>query len=352
MFGERDAEEYPIAIQKVNVYIYDMLEAQKEKSSKVTADVMKNLKKCFDYINLRLVKAHRESVANETKVRTMITDSKAYEALVKRVSGGTSGDTGLSQFSALKKSSSKIEQGFSVLISPAEGDDVDKVKKDLRGVWREKPDSPIPYDVVATKAGQVVLKVKTREDTEKIRTLLQSDERTKDKIKVTVPKRRRQRLLVLSVDAEVAEDEIRTSLAGVLADGGLPASSDVEVVRHYPTRQGKENWIVDVDVEGANFLIERRRVCVDMDRYRIVRFVPIVRCYRCQAYGHVSNRCADVEKCPKCAAGHALKDCTIEEENCINCIRRDDDKDTSHRADSMDCPCYQDYRAELLSKRL
>lgn len=351
-FGDRDVEDYPSAIQKVNVHIYDMLEAQKDKSGKVTSEIMKTLKKCFDYINLRLVKAHRESVANETKVRTMVTDSKAYEALVKRVSGGPLGEMKLSQFPTLRKPNLKTEQGFSVLVSPAEGTDVDKMKKDLKGVWKEKPDSPTPYDVVATKAGQLVLRVKTREDTEKMKTFLQNDERIKDKVKVTVPRRRRQRLLILSVGADVVEEGIRTSLANVLTDGGLPASSDVEVVRHYPTRRGMENWIVDVDMEGADFLLERKRVCIDLDRYRIVRFVPIVRCYRCQAYGHVSQKCADSEKCPKCAGDHGLKDCTKTEESCINCIRRDDDTDNSHRADSMECPCYQEYRAELLSKRL
>lgn len=352
LFEEMETEDYPIAIQRVNVYIYDMLEAQKDKNSKVTADIMKTLKKCFDYINSRLVKAHRESVANETKVRTMITDSKAYEALVKRISGGSSVEAKLSQFPTLKKSSVKPEQGFSVLVTPAEGTDADKMKKDLKSAWREKPDAPTPYDVVTTKAGQLVLRVKTREETERMRSFLQTDEIIKDKVKVTVPRRRRQRLLILSVDTEVKEVDIKTSLAKSLTDGGLATSSDVEVVRHYPTRSGMENWIVDVDPEGADFLVERRRVCIDLERYRIVSFVPIIRCHKCQAFGHMRQKCTDIEKCPKCAGDHALKDCTIKDESCINCARRDDETDTSHRADSMDCPCYQAYRSELLSQRL
>lgn len=154
------------------------------------------------------------------------------------------------------------------------------------------------------------------------------------------------------MDADVVQNEIMTSLARLLEDGGLLASFDVHVVRHYPTCRGMKNWIINVDAEGADVLVLRRPVCIDLERYRIVRFVPIVHCYRCQAYGHVVIQCTDSEKCVKCAGDHGLKECTKTEESCINWARRDDDRDVAHRADSIECPCYQEYRTELLSRRL
>lgn len=353
-FEERDAEDYPTAIQKVNVMVYDTVEAQKEKSGggKVTIEIMKMMKKCFDYINIRLVRAHRESVANETKVRTMVTNSRAYEALVKRVSGGTAEESKLIEFPALKKVPAKKDHGFSVMISPVEGDDIAGMKKELKGIWKEKSIELTPYDVVSTKSGQLVMRVKTKEETEKLRTLIEGEERLKGKVKITVPKRRRQRILILSVDVDVTEDEVKTSLVRVLEDGGLSASADVDVVRHYPTRRGSVNWIIDVDADGADLLIARRRLCIALERYRMVGFVPVVRCFKCQAYGHMTMRCPGPEKCVRCSGAHGIKDCKETEEKCANCANRDDDIDIAHRADSMDCPCYQEYRTELLSKRL
>lgn len=90
-FGEREVEDYSVAIQKVNVLRYASLETQKEKKWRWQGyywnyEFVK--KKCFNYINIRLVKAQRESVVNETKVRTMLTDTKAYEDSKQCVSGG------------------------------------------------------------------------------------------------------------------------------------------------------------------------------------------------------------------------------------------------------------------------
>lgn len=41
-------------------------------------EIMKLVRKYFDYINIRLVKAYRGSVANETNVQAMVTHNKAY----------------------------------------------------------------------------------------------------------------------------------------------------------------------------------------------------------------------------------------------------------------------------------
>lgn len=351
---EREEEDYPIAIQKVNVLIYDTIEAQKEKSGggKVTVEIMKLMKKCFDYINIRLVKAHRESVANETKVRTMITDSKAYEALVRRVSGGLPETSKLQEFPTLRKTGARRDQGFSVMVTPKEGDDVSVVKKDLRQVWRDTADVPTPHDVASTKSGQLILRMKTKEDTDKLKNVIENAEVVKDKVTVSVARRRRRRLLVLSVDGEAVVKDVRNSVERVLEDGGLDGTCDVDIIRHYPTRSGKENWIIDVDEASAELLLMRRRICVNLERYRVVEFVQILRCFRCQAFGYVASKCSDDQKCVKCAGTHGLKDCSVTVESCTNCIRKDDDCDSAHRADSVDCPCYQEYRRDLLSKRL
>lgn len=350
-FEDRDDEEYPIAIQKVNVMIYDAVEAQKEKSGggKVTMEIMKLMRKGFDYINIRLVKAHRESVANETKVRTMITDSKAYEALVRRVSGG---ESRLSEFPALKRIDARRDEGFSVMVTPTEEENLETIKKDLKQIWKVQADTPSPYDVATTKTGNLILRVKTREETDRLKTVIENVETIKDKIKVTVPKRRRQRLLILSVDSDVEDDDIKRSVVQSLSSEGVDVRECMDIVRHYPTKSGKENWVLDVDDKSAELLISGRRICINLERYRVVRFVPIVRCFRCQAFGHVISRCTGEECCVKCSGKHGLKDCTVDTEVCVNCQRADDGSDIKHRADNSECPCYQRYRTDLLASRL
>lgn len=101
-------------------------------------------------------------------------------------------------------------------------------------------------------------------------------------------------------------------------------------------------------------VLDLRRICIDFNRYIIVEYLQIIRCFKCQGYGHISSRCSGDQKCPKCAGSHALADCNaVVVEACANCgINDDDDVDPAHQADSPDCPAFKAYKAGLLAKRL
>lgn len=88
-------------------------------------------------------------------------------------------------------------------------------------------------------------------------------------------------------------------------------------------------------------LLDRKRLCVDFDRYRVVEYVQIVRCFRCQSYGHMSSCCSGTQTCPRCAGEHRLADCTITTESCANCLREVSEADANHRVDSTDCPSFK-----------
>lgn len=349
-FKELDDAEFPSAIQQVNSHMYEALEAQQAKSGggKVTREILNVVKKCMDYVNLRLVKAHREYVASEVKLKTMVTDSMAYDALLKRRSGTSDS---ISERLGVKKKSPRKETGFSVVVTPTEGT-VQDIREDLRKVSKETQDFPKLTDVILTKTGQLVLKVTSRQDTDKIKRTL---EPWGERVKIVTPRRRRQRVLLLSLERDTSEDSVLDSIRSVLQDSGLDDDKELEVVRKIPTRAGRVNWVVDVDDESFASLIERRRLCIDFDRFRVVEYIQIMRCYKCQEYGHMASRCSGVLKCTKCAGEHGQIDCKSVIEACANCLKEKDDDETvdsEHRADSPDCPCFKKYRETLFSRRL
>ncbi|CDQ57693.1 unnamed protein product [Oncorhynchus mykiss] len=57
--------------------------------------------------------------------------------------------------------------------------------------------------------------------------------------------------------------------------------------------------------------------------YPVQAFVPnTLRCYRCQAYGHVAAVCRREDpRCEKCAEGHETKECVAlgKVVVCVNC---------------------------------
>lgn len=206
-------------------------------------------------------------------------------------------------------------------------------------------------------------------------------EEVNDLAKINIPIRRRERVLVLSVDPQMPENEVKKALETQIMEGGVgdiyvgladrlestdmdqhtklllegllkkPSSREVRVVRKIETRAGRNNWLIDLDMESKRALLSAKRVCIDFDRYRIVEFVSIMRCYRFQKFGHISNNCKDEMHCPKCAGEHLIKDCKTETTCCSNCYFEDCTFGHEHRADSTNCPVFIKYRESLLPRR-
>lgn len=349
-FSELEDKEFPIAIQTVNSHIYELLENQQNKSSggKVTKEIMQTVKKCFDYVSMRMVLAHRECVAAEIRLKTIITDSKAYEALRIRRSGVSDSVPDKTEETTTRRKGQFRDTGFSVVLTPRDtSSSILDIKDELKKALKEDADFPVLTDVIATKAGQLVFRVPTKSDSEKLKDTIKT---WADRVKITTPRRRRCRVLLLSVNNEASEEEVFRSVRGVLLESGIDEDREIEVIRKINTRAGATNWLLDVDSDCFDCLIERKRICINLERYKVVEFVQITRCFKCQKFGHLASKCTGIQRCVKCSGEHHLKECGSSEEVCANC-KDDDDVDAAHRADSVQCPSFLTYRGGLLSAR-
>lgn len=91
------------------------------------------------------------------------------------------------------------------------------------------------------------------------------------------------------------------------------------------TKSGRANWLIGVGRELMEHLIDDKRICIDMERYRVVIFVEIIRCFRCQAFGHTAVKCEREIKCAKFAGKHYVKDCSVDTVTCANCYFTEDE---------------------------
>lgn len=46
---------------------------------------------------------------------------------------------------------------------------------------------------------------------------------------------------------------------------------------------------------------------------------PVVQCFNCLLYGHMSKQCRSKQRCSRCQAPHASKDCDVDEPKCLFC---------------------------------
>lgn len=366
---------------KLNSKLYEWLDYKRSKGDKLSNIVTGTIKKVQDYIMLRSVEVMTELV----ELRTKVTEIQNYTRVLDEIAGKISRTSVGSATEAGAVEEPRARQrrdDFAVLVSPIESSmDVEFVKQAIKESCRTNKDLPTPGDVVITKNRQVILRMSSKSDTELISSALREEESLKDKVKINVPRKRRERMLILSVDPDIQEDTVKDTLESTLSevvvgDGlyrGLTnklnsqkldaqarevlqelykeTAPEVHIIKNIKTRNGKVNWLIDVDRNCRDHLIQRKRICVDFERYRVVDFVSITRCFKCQAFGHYAGTCNRDTHCVKCSGPHILKDCKETEVVCCNCYFENSSGDCSHRADSPDCPIYKLYRQSLLPDR-
>lgn len=146
----------------------------------------------------------------------------------------------------------------------------------------------------------------------------------------------------------VPEGQTEEDLGILLRHSGdfNPNESTLEVVRINKSRSGYRNAIIEADARLSDKLLKRGRVLITYNRCRIQLYKRVIRCFRCQRFGHTAISCRDESNCAKCAGQHETKDCKKETECCINC--RESNRKDDHRADSYDCNSFQEYRKKII----
>lgn len=107
--------------------------------------------------------------------------------------------------------------------------DPEVVKNKIKELCKTGTDIPIPRDVLMTRTNRVILRMSNRVDTGIIKDKIREDDALKNKIKVNVPRRRRERILILSVAPSVDEDMVRDSVKRMLEESTLISNLAKEI---------------------------------------------------------------------------------------------------------------------------
>lgn len=382
LIEDLDKLDFPVATLRLFATYYDYLVNKNTGQSKVKQGVIKSTKKIHDYISERAIAVFKENVVLKTKIEENERRSAEYRALLDKIErkSVTTAEEEAAAIPSQKKS--RIEDHAVIITAVDPKQDLYVFKQSIKNHCKQNTSPVSPGDVVVTKAGQVIMKMKSRREAEVMKEVLQGSEEIKSSAKIVVPFRKRERVLVLGVDTSVDEDLFKKDFGRILEDFGLvgdfgcglaqklkdPSLSDdvravieklyqehrseFRIVRKIETRAGKVNWLVDVDQETKAGLLLRKRICIDYERYRVVEHVNIIRCFKCQEFGHMSGRCQGEQRCLKCSGSHGIQDCKAKQDQCPNCYFAGKDLETDHRADSPNCPSFKSYRDSLIPPRL
>lgn len=162
--------------QKLQNYLTN----KNSREEKVTGPVIQLSNKILDYISARSMEIFENNIKMETKLAGRENYNLILEELAQKiVVHPLMSIDEVMQEPVVQRAERREE--FPVIISLKNSEeDVDVIKKNIREICKTEENLPIPRDVIVKRDKRVILKMKNRRETEKIREKLINDENLKE----------------------------------------------------------------------------------------------------------------------------------------------------------------------------
>ena len=192
--------------------------------------------------------------------------------------------------------------------------------------------------VNVTKKSNLLIKVRNEEEAQVLIDSVHSNQELKTLFSANTPKAINKRIILTRVPSRFSEVQIINLLsAEINCDAGV-----LSIKKISKSNSILDTYILFLPADYATDLLKKRKVQLDFHTIFIRKYIRILRCYKCNCYGHSFNNCKFSICCAKCSNSHNIKDCNSNDAICVNCKSLNDDTiDCRHSADSPSCYVYQ-----------
>jgi len=192
--------------------------------------------------------------------------------------------------------------------------------------------------IIYNRKKKLIIKLENSEQAERLSAFIKSLKFDIDLV-ITTPAYIYRRLLFTRVSKALSSADIISFLSEKFG-----VSPDYFSVKIFNKKNTDFNtWLIWLPSMIAEFLLTVKSISLNFNTIYIQPFVNIIRCFRCQEYGHVHNICKNDVVCPNCSEGHTPANCNSEQYKCINCDYNGYDSTLcQHRASDPKCHTYLD----------
>lgn len=341
-----------------------------KKHTNTSNEVKSSLKECTDSI-LNIIKS-QSMLINELKAKNEeqrdnnTTDGRflALENLNKQIFGELkeikSQMSTKSYASTLTGCNSTEKQSFAsksnknlVIIKPkVETTNAKQTQHVIKTALDSKHKRGGVENVKTISKGGIILECKSQEMAEDIIHIINSDLR--NDFRAEKPVLKKPKIIVFGVDSDVNNETIINEIieSNREISDYLEVETPEEIKQELSLRfkyrrkivesQSTENnrrvestdkYVLEVSPEMRKIIFNLRSIKIGWRSHRFADYLPVVRCHKCNNFGHFQKDCRSTQACGHCAGQHNSRDCKVNksEHKCINCCRFNDNNKSGRR---------------------
>lgn len=196
---------------------------------------------------------------------------------------------------------------------------------------------------ITAKRSHLEIVCRTAEESMALAKDLQKDPSVNIHFNVISKRIPQQKIILLNVPINTSQEFIKDCISTLLR----VHTKDVQILKSSPAKTDNAiNWIILLPIPQAKNLVYQGDIYIGLARCLARPFTSVLRCRRCQAFGHTTKACKFEENCDNCGNSHGDSDCS-DAPHCINCNSHNNQHGTvfatNHKASENICPTFKLY---------
>lgn len=219
--------------------------------------------------------------------------------------------------------------------------------------------------VYKTKQG-ICIKVGNKEQGQKLKREIEKTSQLRGKIEVKLPDKKSPKLILLNVPEYIKNEEIvegmyyqNSHINEAITEENFKEDTKIQgSFKTSRTGNSKRHIILTVLPRSRNIILLKQNLSISWAHVKVDDYLPVIRCYQCCGFGHMSKNCERAQRCSHCAGKHRYNQCKkLEEEpTCTNCreanrgIPEEQRWEENHNAFAWFCPILKRNKVSTINK--